>query len=394
MRAARAASCAAIAILWMCPAAWGDAPPATAGASAPGAASSAATPASAPAALEVTYFYSPTCVKCREAVKTVEAVALKYGPRIRLVKRSIDDPENVELLLAMEQQSGSSPSPPPKIFVNAQCLQGLEAIQQRLDSTVQAQLAAAVVALPEVTGGSAAASYTLGLMIVAGLIDGVNPCAFTTIVFLLSMLAYLKRTRMELAVVSAAFTLSVFLTYLALGLGIFYALKALSVATGVSRGITYAMAGLTFILGGWSFIDAIRVARSGKVEKATLGLPKRIKQAVHSVIRTGLKTRGLAVGALVVGFLVSILESFCTGQTYVPSIQAVVNSIKTPWRAGLYLVIYNVMFILPLVFVTALAYWGVGSQRIGKVLTEHLSLAKVLMGILFVGLGTLLLFTV
>ena len=55
-----------------------------------------------------------------------------------------------------------------------------------------------------------------------------------------------------------------------------------------------------------------------------------------------------------------------------------------------YLVLYNLMFILPLVVLTALAYFGVGSQRLGKFFTQNLVLAKILMGVLFVGLGILL----
>jgi cytochrome c biogenesis protein CcdA len=196
-----------------------------------------------------------------------------------------------------------------------------------------------------------------------------------------------------MAIVSVTFTAAVFLTYLLLGVGIFWTIKVFAVNLGISLGLTYAMAALTFVLGGWSFFDAFRIARSGGTPKGTLGLPASVKQVIHRVIRTGLRTPSLVAGSFAVGFLVSILESLCTGQVYVPTILLMIRSTEYRLTAFLYLVLYNLMFILPLVVLTALTYWGVGSQRMGRLMSEHLGLAKVVMGVLFVGLGTILLLT-
>ena len=48
--------------------------------------------------------------------------------------------------------------------------------------------------------------FRAGAVALAGLLDGINPCAFTTVVFLLSMLPYLGKTKRELAVVGVGFT--------------------------------------------------------------------------------------------------------------------------------------------------------------------------------------------
>ena len=63
----------------------------------------------------------------------------------------------------------------------------------------------------------------------AGLLDGVNPCAFTTLIFLLASLALAGRGRREVLAIGAFFSLAVFLTYLAIGLGFFAALRAAAV---------------------------------------------------------------------------------------------------------------------------------------------------------------------
>ena len=44
-----------------------------------------------------------------------------------------------------------------------------------------------------------------------------------------------------------------------------------------------------------------------------LGLPKSVKQWIHEVIWTHLTMRGLIVDSITVGFLASLLKSLCTG---------------------------------------------------------------------------------
>jgi len=59
-----------------------------------------------------------------------------------------------------------------------------------------------------------------------------------------------------------------------------------------------------------------------------------------------------------------------------------------------YLLLYNVMFILPLVGILCIAYFGVSSERLGGFLRKRLGLLKLTMAALFAGLGVLVLLTV
>ena len=231
-------------------------------------------------------------------------------------------------------------------------------------------------------------------MAAAGLLDGINPCAFTTIIFLLSMLTYLGKNKRQLAVVGLGFTASVFVTYFLLGLGAFGAIKTLSSDSGIARGLAYGVAALAFILAAWSVVDVVRYVRSHDVKKITLGLPNVVKAQIHKVIRSGLKTRGLLVGAVVVGFLVALLESLCTGQVYLPTIVFVARSSQMRPDAIAYLLFYNLMFILPLVVVFVVAYCGVSSDRLGRLMRGNLAVIKLSMALLFVALGVLVLMTI
>jgi hypothetical protein len=205
-------------------------------------------------------------------------------------------------------------------------------------------------------------------------------------------MAYLGKTRRQVAAVGVSFTAAVFVTYLLLGIGLMAAIKHFAVRSGVSEAITYVVAAAALLLAGWSFVDGVRSLRSGKAPRAALGLPRWVKAAIHWVIRVGLRTRYLVLGSLVVGFGVSLLESFCTGQMYVPTILVMVRA-GGPGQAkalGL-LVFYNIMFILPLAGIMIAAYCGVGSQRLGQILKNHLPAFKFAMAALFAGLAVVLL---
>jgi cytochrome c biogenesis protein CcdA len=56
--------------------------------------------------------------------------------------------------------------------------------------------------------------------LVAGLTDGINPCAIATMIFLISFLATRKKSRREVLIIGLAYTATVFFTYLAMGLGL------------------------------------------------------------------------------------------------------------------------------------------------------------------------------
>ncbi|MGF1655598.1 MAG: hypothetical protein ACFCU3_01325 [Verrucomicrobiales bacterium] len=57
----------------------------------------------------------------------------------------------------------------------------------------------------------------LDLVVAAGLLDGLNPCAFATIIFLLSYLQVARKSGREILQIGVAYILGVFCTYFALG---------------------------------------------------------------------------------------------------------------------------------------------------------------------------------
>ncbi|MFH0910321.1 MAG: hypothetical protein V1918_02245 [Planctomycetota bacterium] len=333
------------------------------------------------------------------------SVVERWGAGISYEFYDIDNIEDFKTLLLYEEHYGVEVKAPPVVFVGKQALVEPEDILKKLDTVIADEISRQTVTFAPLdvrSGAEAIPSEVIrrferfgaGAVAVAGLVDGVNPCAFTTIVFLLSMLAYLGKNRKELVMVGAGFTAAVFGTYFLLGLGLLSAVKSFSVNHGLSSGLACGVALLAFALAGWSLWDYVRFRRTGEARDMTLGLPRAMKARIHKVIRTSLTTRHLLLGSLGLGVAVSLLESMCTGQVYLPTIMFVARAPGLRAEAVGYLLLYNGMFILPLVGILAAAYAGVRSDGLARLMRRRLGLVKLGMAALFAALGTMALLTV
>lgn len=104
-----------------------------------------------------------------------------------------------------------------------------------------------------------------------------------------------------------------------------------------------------------------------------------------------MRTRRLVLAAFAVGIVISLLESVCTGQVYLPTIVYVLKDRGLAARPLACLVLYNLMFIMPLLAVFGLVFAGMTSTRLLTFSKRHLALSKTLLALLFLGLGLLLL---
>jgi hypothetical protein len=247
-------------------------------------------------------------------------------------------------------------------------------------------------------------SFGIGAITTAGLIDGVNPCAFTVLVFFISFLTFVGYHRRQIFILGIFFILAVFLTYLGIGLGLFEFFRSLEIIILLSRIIYYITAVLALTLGVFSLYDWWIFNKTKDPDKVKIKLPGIIKKQIQGVIRhkTDDRTRGrkdrsilaLIFTALSCGFIVSLLESVCTGQLYLPTIVFVLGVPELKAKAFLYLLLYNLMFILPLLIVFGFAFLGVNSERFAKIAHMHLAKVKLLTAIVFFALGFSLLFII
>ncbi len=233
-------------------------------------------------------------------------------------------------------------------------------------------------------------------VIVAGLIDGVNPCAIAMLLMFVSLISFVKNKRVMI-LVSAAYILGVFTTYLAVGLGVLHLLSSAFVQSLINDFsiILYSIfALLAFVFFVVTFYDFL-VTKNEKYEKVKNQLPqfmknlnKRIMTYLTNVLKTEnitLKHRiNLFVIPFVVGLIIGITEAACTGQIYF-FVLALIETGATG-SGTFYLIVFNLMFILPLIIIALIAILNRNVMAVSNFVREHLALIKLLTALFFLAM--------
>jgi hypothetical protein len=168
--------------------------------------------------------------------------------------------------------------------------------------------------------------------------------------------------------------------------GLLRVLEELPALASLSRWVYGLTALLCLVLAVVSLLD-YRKARRGEATEMTLRIPLRLRQVINRVIREGAQARAFVPVAFATGFVISLVELACTGQVYLPTIIFVVGMPDMRGQALFYLVLYNLAFILPLVVVFSLAYFGTTSEQLSLFASRHTATVKLGTIVLFVVLG-------
>lgn len=240
-------------------------------------------------------------------------------------------------------------------------------------------------------------NITFAAIVMNGLIDGINPCAFAVIVFFVSFLAVYGYTKKEVIYIGTAYCLAVFTAYFLIGFGVFnflYAMRGFQMAIHIFYWLTVVAC---FILFGFAIYDLVYYLRTKKTDAMLLQLPKSFKLMTNKITGFFLRDKGergvisLGLAAFAVGILVSLIEAVCTGQVYIPTIVLIMKEEHFRVRAISYLVLYNLLFILPLIAVFLLSLLGYTSNTFNAFLKKHMALTKGLFALVFLALAILLL---
>lgn len=356
-------------------------------------------------------FYSTTCHKCNQVNRgLMPQIEQRFKESLKVEYRDIAEIENYKSLLALKEKYGSKiENTLPVFFMNGSFLSGEGELSGRLEWFIEQGLKKAPLeeeALPQVDLLSRFKSFKPAAVTAAGLIDGINPCAFTVIVFFVSFLALQRYRRREIAAVGLTFIFAVFLTYILIGLGLFGFLYRVKGFWIVSRLLNLGIGLFCFILAVLALYDLFIYLKSGKTEKLTLQLPQSWKERIHNILgrhyrpvknEEGALVKkgifGLLASALITGFLVSLIEAVCTGQVYLPTLIFILKTSDFKLQAAIFILLYNLMFILPLFIIFLCALFGVTSTQFSAFMKRNLAAIKIIMAVLFIALGVSLVYS-
>lgn len=224
-------------------------------------------------------------------------------------------------------------------------------------------------------------------VLLAGLIDGVNPCAFATMLFFLSWIFLKGGTRRRILLAGLGFIAGIFLAYLAIGFGLLSVLRVAGKLVLLRQIMKYFFILMSLVFALLSLYDAAMFRRKGSAAPILLQLPPTLKKHIHGVVRrssfTGEGFEFMLVPALALtGALVAMLELACTGQIYFPTIVYMVQSSQGHGPL-LWLLFYNFAFILPLGVLFAAVLMGVAQQQIREWFSRNLAVGKIATALLF-----------
>ncbi len=349
--------------------------------------------------VHLAYFYLSGCHECDQVSQDLEYLKKRY-PNLQV--HAFDVQKDAPLWEWLGERFGIPPEKrlsAPAIFVGNDYLLGSDVTVRKIEELIDKYSAGGAEPFWENWNREDAVSRllerfrSLGPLTVAtaGLVDGLNPCAFATLIFLISYLTITGRNRFQILAVGSAFTLGIYGAYLGIGAGFLKGLQSLPWLRGLSEGIYSLTAALCFVLAALSIRDYFK-ARRGAPEEMSLKLPTRLRRVINKLIRESMKVRYLALISLALGFAIALLEFTCTGQVYLPTLLFVMGVPEMRVRAFSYLLLYNLAFILPMVVVFTVAFLGASSEELGLFLSRHTAPIKLATAFIFLALGGWLLY--
>lgn len=187
---------------------------------------------------------------------------------------------------------------------------------------------------------SANGQWLLPVVVVASLLDSINPCAVSILLLTVAFLVSLGKLRGRILSLGAAYIVGIFAVYMLIGLGIFQVLHLFNTPHFMAKVGT----GVLLVVGVLHIINEFWPAFPIKF---------RLPGATHRRMAT-LMNKASLPAAVALGALVGLCEFPCTGGPYL-MVLGLLHDQRTYFSGFSYLLLYNLIFILPLGLILLLA---------------------------------------
>ena len=313
--------------------------------------------------LTIVYFYSDSCSSCKEVKPIIDAI--KKDKQISVIEYSIDDPSN----LAIQEQYAkyykideAKQHNIPMLFLGSRIFDNNSDIKNNLLWTIElakkepSKYQTYIMELDKDMEKSffkeKAKEITFAGILLAGLLDGINPCAISVLMIFCSFLLFRgkKKTVIPIAII---FIAGSFISNLAIGLGLFTILKTISGSTAIMVSVYVVSIILCIIAVYLNTIDIINGFKKNDITGFKNQLSTETKFKISEIFRKAVSTKFIVLVAFIAGVIIAAMEFSCTGQVYIPTITYMINA-ELSISYILMLVLYNIMFVLPLILVVLL----------------------------------------
>jgi cytochrome c biogenesis protein CcdA/glutaredoxin len=336
---------------------------------------------SAPAAfaqqkpVDLMLFYGRGCPHCA-AMRDYLATLKDRYPQLRARTYEVYfDGANARLFERMANAYKFKIEGVPTAFLGDRVFSGYaDDLQPAIERQIQQCVAQGCASpLSRVAGPAHFRSLTLSAVLSGAAVDAINPCAFAVLIILITAVLGAGGRRRALYA-GLAFSLSVFLSYYLMGLGLYSAVEA----AGVTRGIYIAVAVLALAIGLFNLKDYLWYGKWFVMEVPLSWRPK-LKGLIQGATSIP--------GAFLIGFAVSLFLLPCTSGPYIVILGLLART-ETRLHAMLWLVLYNIVFVFPMIAITLAVYFGLTTaEKAEEWRTSHLRMLHLIAGVIILLLG-------
>ena len=326
----------------------------------------------------VYFFWSLTCPHCKRAIPFLTQLQSAYDWLQVLSLELTEHPDNIQRYIKMATALGQEARSVPAFLFCEEMLVGYataattgKVLEHKLvDCHQRLQQGAAVTpsqtasrpTMPSlvIPGIGQIDPSTLSLpvmtVIIAGL-DAFNPCAFFVLFFLLSLLVH-AHNRRRMLLIGGTFVLcsgGMYFIFMAAWLNLFLLM-------GHVRGMTLGAGAVACIMALLNIKDYFWFQRGVSLsipEQAKPGLFKRMRGLVHAT-----RLPSMMVGTIVLAIIANTYELLCTAG-FPMVFTRILTLANLPSSAYyLYLVFYNIVYVIPLGIIVLLCTVTLGSHKL------------------------------
>lgn len=335
---------------------------------------------------QVIFFFNTHCGACHDAMAFLDGFAPNHTEMTLIRYDLFNSTENRTIFENYKKTYNRNYLSVPSVIIGNISIEGVQDISHHLEELLILQkkksgssdLFTDIFSSPTLTPNESTGEIPLLLIIGAGLLDGINPCAFAVLVFLLVYLMA-QNSRRAMLIAGLVYTGAVFLFYFLSGVGIFTVIQT----TGATTAFSLAAGCIALIAGLIMIKDAVFPK-----EKPTLGIPASQSGLINRVMK-----QATLPAAFTLGILVGMFELPCTGGIYLSIISMI--SLKSNMTQALgYLFVYNLAFVLPLLIILGLVTFGLPPERVNEWRLEQRRALRGIIGLVLVAFAVFILYEV
>ena len=331
-------------------------------------------------AVEIIDYYGAGCPHCAKTDAMFTTLQSEY--ELNIVKKEVrSNPAYLEEMFAAYRQFGQDPNTggiPTLVLDNKTMIVGEmteEKWRQLLDDCSAGNCPAGMFTQETLYSGEVVEpnpqeiqSLTIWSLVAAAVVDSINPCTIAIMAMLLGMVL-ISDGRKKMLVSGMLFISIVFVCYLTMGFGILKVLDNPALTDIFYKLSTFGMLVIAAL--------EIRAYFDYKAGFMAIEMPNFLRPHAKAVIEKATSLPGIAVAAL----FCSLFLLPCSSGPYL-AVLAIIAKGATAEYIG-YLILYNVIFVLPMIIVTLAIYFGYTTvEKVGDAKERYIRQIHLVSGII------------